>query len=239
MEQAAQHAQEASEHVFSILPALHLPGLTPHEALIVENTWLSMAIIIVMTVGVVVSLKKIPGGWQNVIEMFASFIENYIVEVIGPKGLSYFPLVATAFAFILVANYIGLIPGFISPTGTLSTTAAWAIIVFVFYQYLGIRKKGLRYFKHFLGPVPAIAPIMLPIEIISELARPLSLSFRLYANILAGEKIIAILGTIIAIGLPVVWMMMDSFLTIPIQALIFSLLTMFYIAGAIATDEGH
>jgi F-type H+-transporting ATPase subunit a len=237
MEHTAQQAQQASEHVFSILPALPLPGLNPHEALIVENTWLSMAIIIAIVVGAVVSLKKIPGGWQNIVELLASFIENYILDVIGPKGLSYFPLVVTAFSFILISNYIGLIPGFVSPTSTINTTAAWALIVFVFVQYLGVSKKGFGYFKHFLGPVPAIAPIMLPIEIISELARPLSLSFRLFANIFAGEMIIKILMGILAIGLPVVWMMMDSCLTIPIQALIFSLLTMFYIAGAIATHE--
>jgi F-type H+-transporting ATPase subunit a len=240
MEHTAQQAQQASEHVFSILPALPLPGLNPHEALVVENTWLSMAIIIAIVVGVIVSLKKVPGGWQNVVELLVTFIENYILDVIGPKGMRYFPLIVTAFSFILVANYIGLIPGFISPTGTINTTAAWALIVFVFVQYLGLRKKGLvGYFKHFLGPVPAISPVIFVIEIISELARPLSLSFRLFANIFAGEMVIKVLAGIIAIGFPVIWMMMDSCLTIPIQALIFSLLTMFYIAGAITTHEEH
>jgi F-type H+-transporting ATPase subunit a len=239
MEQAAQHAQQASEHGFSILPALPLPGLSPHDALIVENTWLSMAILIVIVVSVALSLKKIPGGWQNVVEMLISFIEKFIVDIIGPKGLAYFPLVVTAFTFILISNYIGLIPGFISPTSTINTTAAWAIIVFVFYQYLGVTKQGLHYFKHFLGPIPIMAPIICITEIISEFARPLSLSFRLFANIFAGEMIIKLLFGACAIGAPVIWMLWDSGLTIPIQAFIFSLLTMFYISGAIASDDGH
>jgi F-type H+-transporting ATPase subunit a len=225
----------SEEQVFSILPALHLPGLNAHEALIVENTWLCMIIIIAIVVGVALSLKKIPGAWQNIIELLTSFIENYLVDVVGPKGLGYFPLVITAFTFILVANYIGLIPGFISPTGSLNTTAGWALIVFFFYQYLGVAKKGPRYFLHYFHPIPVMAPI----EIISDFARPLSLSFRLFANIFAGEMIIKILFGICAIGLPVVWMALDSFLTIPIQAFIFSLLTMFYIAGAIASHDDH
>ena len=222
---------------FSILPTLHLPGLSAHEALVVEYTWLSMAIIVVMTICVIVSLKKIPGGWQNTFELLTSFLENYIVDIVGPKGLKYFPLILTVFTFVLVASYIGLIPGFISPTGNLNTTAGWAIVVFVFYQYLGVSQKGFKYFKHFLGPVPAMAPFMVIMETISEFARPFSLAVRLFANIFGGEKIIALLFGILTVGLPVIWMMWDSCITIPIQAFIFSLLTMVYVSGAIADDE--
>jgi F-type H+-transporting ATPase subunit a len=224
---------------FSILPTLHLPGLSAHEALVVENTWLSMAIIAFITICVIVSLKKIPGGWQNIFELLISFIENYIVDIMGTKGLKYFPLVVTVFMFVLVASYLGVIPGLIAPTANLNTTASWAVVVFVFYQYLGVRKQGLHYFKHFLGPVPAMAPFMVIMEIISEFARPFSLAVRLYANIFGGEKIIALLFGIFAIVLPVVWMMWDVVLTISIQALIFSLLTMVYISGAIAADDEH
>jgi len=227
------------EHEFTILPALHLPGLTPHQALLVEYTWLTMAVIIVALVGAIVTLKKVPGGFQNAVELLTSFIENYIVDIIGQKGLRYFPLVITAFTFILVANYIGLIPGFLSPTASLNTTVAWALVVFFFYQYLGISKKGLNYFKHFLGPVPAMAPFMVFIEIIGEFARPFSLSVRLFANIFCGEVIIKLLFGIFAVGLPVIWMFWDSLITIPLQAFIFSLLTMVYVGGAIAADKEH
>ena len=107
----------------TLLPALPLPGLTAHQALVVEYTWLSMAIIIVSLIAVIVSLKTVPRGLQNAFELIVSFIEGYITDIMGEKGLRYFPLVITAFTFILVANYIGLIPGFISPTANISTTA--------------------------------------------------------------------------------------------------------------------
>jgi F-type H+-transporting ATPase subunit a len=228
-----------SEVEFSILPALSLPGLTSHQALIVEYTWLSMAIIIVLIIAVIISLKTVPGALQNIFEMVVAFIEGYLTDIVGPKGLRYFPLVVTVFSFILVANYIGLIPGFMSPTASINTTAGMAIVVFVFYQYLGVSKKGLKYFKHFLGPVPAMAPLMVIMETISELARPVSLSVRLFANIFGGEMIIKILFGMCAIGVPVIWMTWDSLITIPIQAFIFSLLTMVYLAGAVAADEDH
>jgi F-type H+-transporting ATPase subunit a len=240
MEQAAQHAQQASEHGFSILPALPLPGLTHHQALIVENTWVSMIIIIAVALIVVAGMKKIPGGLQNFVEFIVAFIENQIADIVGKKGLKYFPLVITVFTFILVANYIGLIPGFLSPTSSLSTTAAWAIVVFVFYQYIGISKGGFKYLKHFCGPIwLGPVPIMLPIEIISEFARPFSLSVRLFANIFAGEMIVKLLFSFAAIGAPVIWMLVDGGFVMFIQAFIFSLLTMVYLAGAVAADEEH
>ena len=227
------------EQEFSVLPALHLPGLTAHQALIVEFTWLTMALIVAALIGAIITLKKVPGGFQNIVELLTSFIENYIVDIIGPKGLRYFPLVITAFTFILTANYIGLIPGCLSPTANLNTTVSWALVVFFFYQYLGVSQKGLKYFKHFLGPVPVMAPFMVFIEIIGECARPFSLSVRLFSNIFCGEVIIKLLFGIFAVGLPVVWMFWDSLITIPLQAFIFSLLTMVYIGGAIAADHEH
>jgi F-type H+-transporting ATPase subunit a len=229
----------SSEVELSVLPALNLPGLTSHQALIVEYTWLSMAIIVVLLAIAIISLKTVPGTLQNIFEMVVTFIEGYITEIVGKKGLKYFPLVATIFTFILVANYIGLIPGFMSPTASINTTAGMAIVVFVFYQYLGVSQKGLKYFKHFLGPIPVMAPLMIVMETISELARPVALSVRLFANIFGGEMIIKILFGMCAIGVPVIWMAWDSLITIPIQAFIFSLLTMVYLAGAVAADEDH
>jgi len=229
----------SSDVEFSVLPALNLPGLTSHQALVVEYTWLSMAIIVVLLAIAIISLKTVPGTLQNIFEMVVTFIEGYITEIVGKKGLRYFPLVATIFTFILVANYIGLIPGFMSPTASINTTAGMAIVVFVFYQYLGVSQKGIKYFKHFLGPIPVMAPLMIVMETISELARPVALSVRLFANIYGGEMIIKILFGLFAIGVPVIWMAWDSLITIPIQAFIFSLLTMVYVAGAVAADEGH
>jgi len=227
---------------FYILDKLHLPplpGLSAHNSLIVEYTWIVMAIIAITIIIVIKNWKTVPGGLQNVIESVTLFIENYLIDMIGPKGLTYFPLVVTVMLFVLLGSYLGLIPGMMSPTGFIGTTAAMAIVVFLYYQYLGISKRGLKYFKHFLGPIPAMAPFMLPMELISEFARPISLSVRLFANIFGGEMIIKVLFGMSAIGLPVVWLFWDSVITIPIQGLIFSLLTMVYLAGALASDEGH
>jgi F-type H+-transporting ATPase subunit a len=227
---------------FFLLEKLHLPrlpGLTEHQSLVVEHTWIVMAIIILLVVLVITRWKTIPGGLQNVFELLTSFIENYLTDIVGPKGLSYFPLVITVLLFVAFGSYLGVIPGLMAPTGYIGTTAAMAITVFIFYQYIGISRRGLKYLKHFLGPIPAMAPFMLPMEIISEIARPFSLCIRLFANIFGGEMIIKVLFGMCAIGLPVVWMLWDTVLTVSIQAFIFSLLTMVYLAGAVASDDGH
>jgi F-type H+-transporting ATPase subunit a len=230
------------QHEFFILEKLHLPalpGLNASQSLVVEYTWIVMAIIIIALVLVIKKWKTIPGGFQNIIEFLTTFIENYLIDIIGPRGLIYFPLVISVLLFILFASYLGLLPGMMSPTAYLSTTASMAVVVFVFYQYVGLSRRGLKYLKHFLGPVPAIAVFMLPMEIIGEFARPFSLTVRLFANIFGGEMIIKLLFGIFALGFPVVWMLWDSVITIPIQGFIFSLLTMVYLAGAVAADEGH
>ncbi|HUI93097.1 MAG TPA: F0F1 ATP synthase subunit A [Chitinivibrionales bacterium] len=216
-----------------------LPFLTPHESLVVWYTWLAMTVIVALIIVTVARLRRVPGGVQNAIESLTAFIEGYLADIVGPKGPAYFPLVVSIMLFVLVASYIGLIPGMLSPTGYLSTPAAVAITVFLFYNYVGISKHGLKHFKHFLGPVPAMAPIMIPIEIISEFARPLSLSLRLFSNIFAGETIIKILFAFCALVAPTTWMLVDSVVTIPIQGFVFSLLTMVYLSGAVASDEGH
>jgi F-type H+-transporting ATPase subunit a len=241
-----------TETINSILPALALPGLTHVQALQVEFTWLTMIIIVAMLVVFIKGFKTIPGGFQNVIELLVGFIEGFLQDLCGSKGLKYFPLVITVFLFVGVSNYIGLVPGCLAPTATINTTAAVAIVVFIIYQWVGITKNGLHYLKHFLGPIPVLSPIILPIEIISELARPFSLSVRLYANIFGGELIIGLLMGLAAIMVPMgdfkiplffwaptIMMLWESVLTAPIQAFVFSLLTMIYLSGAIMAEEDH
>jgi F-type H+-transporting ATPase subunit a len=230
------------EHGFLLLQWLHaprLPFLTPHESLVVWYTWIAMAIIIAAIVFIVARWKTVPGGLQNIIESLTVFIESYLADIVGPKGPAYFPLVISIMLFVLVASYLGLIPGMLSPTGYISTPAAVAITVFIFYNFVGISRNGLKHFKHFLGPVPVLAPIMIPIEIISEFARPLSLTLRLFSNIFAGETIIKMLFAFCAIAVPTGWMLVDSVVTIPIQGFVFSLLTMVYLSGAVASHEDH
>ena len=221
----------------TFLPALHIPGFTHSQVLVLEYTWLSMLIVILMTVAVAVSLKTVPGPFQNFFEMIVAFLEDYTADIVGPKGLIYFPLIITVFLFVAVSNYMGLIPGCIAPTGDINTTAGVAIVVFIFYQFVGFKHQGIKYLKKFLGPIPVMAPIMVVMELISELARPFSLSLRLFANILGGEMIIKLLSGMLMVGLPVIWMAWESVLTAPIQAFVFSLLTMIYLAGAVTSEE--
>jgi F-type H+-transporting ATPase subunit a len=238
------------EAINSILPALPLPGLTHVQALQVEFTWLSMLVIITMCIVFIARFRTVPGGFQNVIELLTEFIEGFLLDLCGPKGMAYFPLVMTVFLFVGVCNYLGLIPGCLAPTSTINTTAAIAIVVFVIYQFVGITKNGLLYLRHFLGPIPILSPIILPIEIISEFARPFSLSVRLFANIFGGELIIGLLMGLAIIMVPIssvkiplffwaptIMMLWESVLTAPIQAFVFSLLTMIYLGGAIMSEE--
>jgi F-type H+-transporting ATPase subunit a len=216
-----------------------LPGLSHFDSLLVENTWVAMFVIIVLLLVVALRMKKIPGALQNGIEMIVDFLETFISRIVGENGMLFFPLVATVFFFILFSNYIGLVPGFIAPTVSINTTAAWGILIFVVYNAAGIIRHRFKYVKQFIGPIWWMAPLMMPIEIISHLARPVSLGLRLYCNMLAGEVIIGLLFSLCAIGAPVIWMTWESLITCWFQAFVFSILTMVYLGGAIGAEEGH
>jgi len=172
-------------------------------------------------------------------ELLIEFITGFMKEIIGPHWARYFPLVITVFLLIITCNYLGLMPGCIAPTASINTTAAFAIVVFLYYNGVGIGRNGIKYFKHFLGPIPLMAPLMLPLEIISELARPFALSVRLFANMMAGHVIVGLLYTAFFIGAPVVGMLFEGCITAPIQAFVFSLLTMIYLGGAVMAGEEH
>jgi F-type H+-transporting ATPase subunit a len=146
-------------------------------------------------------------------------------------------LFGTFFLFILISNLIGIIPGFESPTQTIYVTAGCAVVSFCYYNLVGIRKNGLfGYLKHFLGPIPAMAPLMIPIEIISHLARPLSLSIRLFANMYAGEQVTLVFLSLVPFVAPVMFMGLHVFVSV-LQAYIFMLLSMMYVGGAVAEEH--
>jgi F-type H+-transporting ATPase subunit a len=161
---------------------------------------------------------------------------NFIEEIIGPEGKHYFPLIASLFLFILVCNFIGLIPGFDSPTANLNTTLALALVAFSATHYIGIRKHGFGYIKHFFGPIWALAPFMFIIEGISHLARVLSLSFRLFGNMIAKHKLLIVLFFLFPYFLQVPILGLGVLVAF-IQAGVFTLLTMLYLAGSI--EEAH
>lgn len=182
-------------------------------------------------------LEIIPRGKQNLLEAIIEFFEGLLVDIIGPEGKKYLPLVGTVGLFILTSNLLGLIPGLMSPTSQLNVTVACALTVFIYYHWQGMRSQGvIRYLKHFTGPIPLLAPLLLPIEIISHFSRPVSLSIRLFGNIFAEELLIVVIASIIPFVLPLPFMAISIF-TATIQAFVFVLLTCIYLAGAVTHEE--
>lgn len=200
----------------------------------VVNTWIMIGVLALASFWIGKSFKVRPGMIQNAIEWLVKAIEGIISKNIGLENTqSYQPLIAGLAIFIGVANLLGLIPGLRSPTPDINTPLAMALIVFFSVPYFGIKTKGFfRYIKHYFEPIF----LMLPIEITSELAHTLSLSFRLFGNIMGEEIIIAILFMIAPFIVPVP-MMLFSIFTGVLQAYIFTLLACVYIGGAVKAHQ--
>jgi F-type H+-transporting ATPase subunit a len=201
---------------------------------------LIVAVIIILFFGLSSrKLTPVPSKLQSFLEIVIETFEGLLVDTIGEKGKKYLPMIATVGVFILISNLLGLIPGFMAPTSKLNVTAGCALAVFVYYHWQGIRSQGLlKYLKHFMGPIPLLAPLMIPIEVISHFSRPVSLSIRLFGNIFAEELLIVIIASIIPFFLPLPFMAVAIFTSI-IQAFVFVLLSCIYIAGAVAHEEEH
>lgn len=202
----------------------------------VVYTWLIMVILIALAFMATRNRKMVPTGLQNFLEPIIEMIENMIEEIMGPKGKTYFPLIATIAFFILTSNLIALVPGFYPPTATVNTNAALALTVFVMTHIVGVKEHGVSYFKHFTGPIWWMAPLMIPIEIIGHLARPLSLTLRLFGNMYGHEIVIMVFIFMAPVLVPVPIMLMGVLVAF-IQTYVFMLLSMIYIAGAI--EEAH
>jgi F-type H+-transporting ATPase subunit a len=244
-------------------PIFSLPGIPDH----VTYTWLVMIVLATLAFVASRNLQLVPRGLQNAIEVVLEQFIGMIDDVMGHEGRKYLPLIATLGLFILGANLLSLVPGMAGPTANLNTTAACALVVFFAYHYIGVRKQGaLTYLKHFMGPVPlALKPLMFVIEIISHLARPLSLTLRLFGNMVGGHILLAIIfflmglqgligwalsgsgigavvggiGGIVMIVFTVGFLYPLKILVSFLQAFIFVMLTMLYISGAIEEAEHH
>jgi F-type H+-transporting ATPase subunit a len=181
-----------------------------------------------------------PGKLQIVMEDGLRAVIGLLEEWIGPNGRDYLPLIGTFGIFILVGNYMGLIPGLMAPTSSINVTLGCAITTWVYYHFQGLKKQGVfNYVKHFAMPPgsPAmLAPLMFPIEVISHLSRVLSLSLRLFGNIFAEEMVILILFTLIPFLVPLP-MMFLALITGGLQAFIFVLLSIIYLQAAVAVED--
>jgi F-type H+-transporting ATPase subunit a len=177
-----------------------------------------------------------PGALQHTFEGIEAFVVGQSDEIIGHHTKPYIGFFAILFIFILVCNLIGLIPGFESPTGVPAVPLGCAICAFFYYHIQGFRHAGAGYLKHFLGPIPALAPLMLPIELISHTARLLSLTVRLWANIFAGDLITLVFFSMIPIVVPIAFMGLHIVVAI-LQAYVFMLLAIIYVSGAVAEEH--
>ena len=177
-----------------------------------------------------------PGGLQHMFEWAEGFVQNQSHEIIGHHSEGYTPFLMTLLFFILFCNLLGLIPGFESPTATPVVPLGCAICSFVYYQTQGFKHAGIAYLKHFAGPMWWLAPLMVPIEIISHLARMLSLTIRLYANMFAGDMVTLVFFSLVPIGIPIAFLGLHIGVSL-LQTYIFVLLSTVYLAGAVAEEH--
>ena len=200
-------------------------------------TWFSMILIIIFAIFAARRLEMRPRGAQNAFEVLLDFISGLVEGTLGPKGRTLIPLISTMFIFLFTCNLMGVIPALSAPTGDINTPAGMALMVFIFVNGMVIYKHGLgSYIKHYFKPYV----FFFPINIIETFAKPLTLALRLFGNILAGDVLLIVLNIILPKWFPIPtigWMMFSIFVA-TVQAFVFSILTVSYLADAYA-EETH
>jgi F-type H+-transporting ATPase subunit a len=185
---------------------------------------------------IVLSIEK-PGTVQHTAEWIHEFVSGQAQQVIGHGYERYMPYVTTVLLFVVVCNCFGLLPGFETPTSDPVVPLGIALLTFVYYHFHGVREQGpVKYAKHFLGPMWQLSWLLLPIEIISHLARIMSLTIRLYANMLASDLLTLAFFSLIPVVVPVLFLALHFGVSL-IQAYIFMLLTMIYLSIAVTHEE--
>lgn len=169
-------------------------------------------------------------------EVFVEAILGMAEGVVGHDAERYVPLLATFFVFILIANLIGLVPGFSPPTSDFNITLALGLVAFAAYHFYGAREHGVKYVKQFLGSVVFLMPLMLVVELFSHLFRPVSLGIRLFANMFADHQVVEIFTGLTKVGVPVVFYVLGAFVAV-VQAFVFTMLSAIYIALAVSHDH--
>lgn len=219
---------------------LNIFSFLPHDIQVKYAHVLMMFVVVLITLflGSMASKMRseVPGKAQNFFELLVAGVYNMAEDIMGKEGRPYVPLIFAIGLYVLFSNYMGMIPGFLAPTANLNTTAAPAIVVFLVYNYIGIKKHGAGYIKHFMGPVAALAPLMIIIEIIGHLSRPVSLTMRLFGNVFGHDLVVMVLFVLVPFLVPLPMFFMGLF-TSTLQAYVFMMLSMIYISGAL--EEAH
>ncbi len=226
-------AVEVGEHLY-----WNIAGLTVHGQVLLV-TWLVIAIILTIAVLGTLKLEQVPKGLQNFVEAVFEYVAGIAKDQLGEfEYRPWVPLVGTIFLFIFVANWLGaLVPWKLihlpegelaAPTNDINTTVALSLITSISYFYAGFKAKGLGYFARYIAPTP----VFLPLNILEDFAKPLSLSFRLFGNILADEIVVSVLCLLVPLFVPLPVMALGIFAS-SVQALVFSTLTAAYITEAL------
>ena len=172
-------------------------------------------------------------------DLLCSFLLSVGDTAMGVENRKYLPFIASLFVFLFFMNIIGLVPGFVMPTDQMQLNLGLAIVVFALYNYWGIKEVGaVAYIKHFAGPVLFVMPLIFPIEVISHLFRPFSLSLRLFGNMFGDHMVLSVFTDLIGFGIPVVFYFLGALVSF-VQAFVFAMLTMVYIRMAVAHEEEH
>lgn len=231
------------EHGFTWFSKLPFIADDPKRQLIFTTIFIAV-ILFIISAKIFYSIKKSPNplipkkefSFQNFFELVIQATVNTMKDIIGPHAEKYLPLIGGLFVFILFCNLLGLIPGFLPPTGNPYTNAACAIIVFIYYNYLGFKEHGIKYLKHFAGPLIYLAPLMFVIEVISHIFRPLSLMVRLYGNISGDHQVLAIFSGLVPLVVPVIFLVLGLMVAF-IQAFVFATLSTVYIGLAVSHEH--
>ncbi|MCI4624973.1 MAG: F0F1 ATP synthase subunit A [Candidatus Magnetoovum sp. WYHC-5] len=219
-------------------PFISIPGIPFY----VTYSWVAMAFLVGFALLVRRGLKLVPRTLQNVAEAIVEGLYNFCKDNLGHKwGRTFFPFLGSVFLYILVCNLFGLIPGFEAPTDSINTTAACALPVFLVTHYYGIKVHGSGYIKHFLGPMRSVyaLPLMLLmflVEVISHLARPVTLSIRLFGNMIAKYYLLTVAITLVPAFVPILILGLGLLVSV-VQAFVFMLLSMIYFSGVV--EEAH
>lgn len=208
------------------------------EWIILSHLALTVVVVFLIARAATNKIQLVPTGVQNVMETYLKGVITIGSDSMGEKNARKFlPLIATLGLLIFVANMMGIVPGFESVTANINFTLALAIIVFVYYNYLGIKENGFgKYFGHMMGPVPVLAPLMFPIELISHISRIVSLSFRLFGGIKGDDMFLMVLLMLVPWILPLSGFFLLFAFGI-LQAFIFMILSYVYIAGSVMMHE--
>ena len=221
---------------------LHMVGIQPtHPSAPITNP-VAMEILVVLllllfflAVRARMSVEK-PGGLQHLVEAAEEFVAEQAHGVMGHGYERYIPYAITILYFILLSNLLGLVPGFESPTANPTVPLGCAVLTFVYYHFHGLRVQRHRYIKQFIGPVWALAPLMLLIEVVSHFARILSLTVRLYANMFAGDMVTLAFFSLVPVLVPVVFLGLHLFVSL-VQTFIFVMLTLVYLGMAVSEEH--